>query len=64
MSIPIDYNKMQNILDRRRYMGHVYTGKVETWQPTELGLKTYGNGVILWAGKISVEKSGLAQMNS
>ena len=42
MSIQIDYNKMQNILDRRRYMGHVYTGKVETWQPTELGLKTYG----------------------
>ena len=42
MSIPIDYNKMQNILDRRRYMGHVYTGKVETWRPTKLGLKTYG----------------------
>tara|TARA_B100001540_G_C15754846_1_gene618844 strand:+ start:120 stop:623 length:504 start_codon:yes stop_codon:yes gene_type:complete len=42
MSIPIDYNKMQAELDRRRYMGQIYTGKVETWQPTELGLKTYG----------------------
>ena len=42
MSIPIDYNKMQKQLDRRRYMGQVYTGKYETWQATELGLKTYG----------------------
>ena len=42
MSSPIDYNKMQKELDKRRYMGHVYTGKVEVWQPTKLGLKTYG----------------------
>ena len=42
MTTPIDYNKMQNILDRRRYMGQIYTGKYETWQATELGLKTYG----------------------
>ena len=42
MNIPIDYNKMQKILDRRHYMGQIYTGKVETWQATELGLKTYG----------------------
>ncbi len=40
--IPIDYNKMQKELDRRRYMGQVYTGKYETWQATELGIKTYG----------------------
>jgi len=42
MMIPIDYNKMQKELDRRRYMGQVYTGKYETWQATELGIKTYG----------------------
>tara|TARA_Y100000588_G_scaffold313508_1_gene340648 strand:- start:688 stop:1326 length:639 start_codon:yes stop_codon:yes gene_type:complete len=42
MTIPIDYNKMQNILDKRHYMGHIYTGKIETWRPTKLGLKTYG----------------------
>ena len=42
MNIPIDYNKMQKDLDRRKYMGHVYTGTVETWKPTKLGLKTYG----------------------
>ncbi len=41
MNIPIDYNKMQADLDRRKYMGHVYTGKVETWKPTKLGMKTY-----------------------
>ena len=41
MMIPIDYNKMQKELDRRRYMGQVYTGKYETWQATELGIKTY-----------------------
>ena len=34
--------KMQKELDRRRYMGQVYTGKYETWQATELGIKTYG----------------------
>ena len=33
---------MQKELDRRRYMGQVYTGKYETWQATELGIKTYG----------------------
>jgi len=42
MMIPIDYNKMQKELDRRKYMGQVYTGKVETWKPTKLGMKTYG----------------------
>ena len=41
MNIPIDYNKMQADLDRRKYMGQVYTGKVETWKPTKLGMKTY-----------------------
>jgi hypothetical protein len=42
MTIPIDYNKMQKELDRRHYMGQIYTGKYETWQATELGFKTYG----------------------
>ena len=42
MIIPIDYNKMQADLDRRKYMGQVYTGKTETWKPTKLGMKTYG----------------------
>lgn len=42
MDIPIDYNKMQKELDRRKYMGHVYIAKTETWKPTSLGLKTYG----------------------
>ena len=42
MTIPIDYNKMQKQLDKRHYMGQIYTGKYETWQATELGLKTYG----------------------
>jgi len=42
MTIPIDYNKMQKELDRRKYMGQVYTGKYETWQATKLGIKTYG----------------------
>ena len=32
---------MQADLDRRKYMGHVYTGKIETWKPTKLGMKTY-----------------------
>ena len=40
--IPIDYNKMQAELDRRQYMSQVYISNVETWKPTELGLKTYG----------------------
>ena len=42
MTIPIDYNKMQKELDKRHYMGQIYTGKYETWQATELGFKTYG----------------------
>ena len=42
MTIPIDYNKMQAELDRRHYMSQVYISNVETWKPTELGLKTYG----------------------
>ena len=42
MTIPIDHNKMQRELDRRKYMGQIYTGEVETWQATQLGLKTYG----------------------
>ena len=42
MMIPIDYNKMQADLNRRKYMGQVYTGTVETWKPTKLGMKTYG----------------------
>ena len=42
MNIPIDYNKMQKELDRRKYMGQVYVEKTETWRPTQLGLKTYG----------------------
>ena len=42
MKIPIDYNKMQAELDRRHYMSQVYISNVETWKPTELGLKTYG----------------------
>ena len=33
---------MQADLDRRKYMGQVYTGKTETWKPTKLGMKTYG----------------------
>jgi hypothetical protein len=42
MTVPIDYNKMQKELDKRKYMGHIYTGKYETWQATKLGIKTYG----------------------
>ena len=42
MNIPIDYNKMQAELDKRHYMSQVYISNVETWKPTELGLKTYG----------------------
>ena len=42
MNIPIDYNKMQKELDRRHYMSQVYISNVETWKPTQLGLKTYG----------------------
>ena len=42
MNIPIDYNKMQADLDRRKYMGQIYVEKTETWRPTQLGLKTYG----------------------
>ena len=42
MTIPIDHNKMQRELDRRKYMGQIYTGEVETWEATQLGLKTYG----------------------
>ena len=42
MTIPIDYNKMQNILDRRHYMSQVYISNIETWKPTQLGVKTYG----------------------
>jgi hypothetical protein len=42
MNIPIDYNKMQAELDKRHYMSQVYISSVETWKPTELGLKTYG----------------------
>ena len=42
MSVPIDYNKMQKELDKRHYMGQIYTGRYETWQATELGFKTYG----------------------
>ena len=42
MTIPIDYNKMQKQLDKRHYMGQIYTGRYETWQATELGFKTYG----------------------
>ena len=42
MSVPIDYNRMQKELDKRHYMGQIYTGKYETWQATELGFKTYG----------------------
>ena len=33
---------MQAELDRRHYMSQVYISNVETWKPTELGLKTYG----------------------
>ena len=40
--IPIDYNKMQAELDRRHYMSQVYISNIETWKPTQLGLKTYG----------------------
>ena len=40
--IPIDYNKMQKELDRRHYMSQVYISNIETWKPTQLGLKTYG----------------------
>ena len=42
MSVPIDYNRMQKELDKRHYMGQIYTGRYETWQATELGFKTYG----------------------
>jgi len=42
MNIPIDYNKMQAELDKRHYMSQVYISNVETWKPTQLGLKTYG----------------------
>ena len=42
MSVPIDYNRMQRELDKRHYMGQIYTGRHETWQATELGFKTYG----------------------
>ena len=41
MNIPIDYNKMQKELDRRKYMEQIFDGKSETWLPKELGLKTY-----------------------
>ena len=42
MMIPIDYNKMQKELDRRHYMSQVYISNIETWKPTQLGVKTYG----------------------
>jgi hypothetical protein len=42
MNIPIDYNKMQAELDKRHYMSQVYISNIETWKPTQLGLKTYG----------------------
>ena len=42
MNIPIDYNKMQAELDKRHYMSQVYIEKIETWKPTQLGVKTYG----------------------
>ncbi len=42
MNISIDYNKMQGELDRRHYMSQVYIEKIETWKPTQLGVKTYG----------------------
>ena len=42
MTIPIDYNKMQKELDKRHYMSQVYISNIETWKPTQLGLKTYG----------------------
>ena len=42
MTIPIDYNKMQAELDKRHYMSQVYISNIETWKPTQLGLKTYG----------------------
>ncbi len=42
MTISIDYNKMQAELDKRHYMSQVYISNIETWKPTQLGLKTYG----------------------
>ena len=42
MNISIDYNKMQAELDKRHYMSQVYISNIETWKPTQLGLKTYG----------------------
>ena len=42
MNIPIDYNKMQAELDKRHYMSQVYISNIETWKPTQLGVKTYG----------------------
>lgn len=42
MNKTIDYNKMQRELAKLRYMEQVYIGKYETWQATELGIKTYG----------------------
>ena len=51
MNIPIDYNKMQAELDKRHYMSQVYISNVETWKPTQLGLKTYGK----WCDLVSWE---------
>ena len=33
---------MQAELDKRHYMSQVYISNIETWKPTQLGLKTYG----------------------
>ena len=51
MNIPIDYNKMQAELDKRHYMSQVYISNIETWKPTQLGLKTYGK----WCDQVGWE---------
>ena len=35
-------NELQKELDKRHYMSQVYISNIETWKPTQLGLKTYG----------------------